>query len=149
MDPSSILAESAASARRAARLATPRLKRELKTIGAMLRIYCRDHHAAAMRGEAALCADCAGLQEYARQRLAGCTYGTEKPTCVSCPIHCYGKQKREAMRVVMRHAGPRMIWRHPLLALAHLVDGRRPAPPRPVARTPGKDGDETSAPPPG
>jgi len=36
------------------------------------------------------------------------------------------------MREVMRYAGPRMLWRHPWLALAHLlVDGRRPAPPKP------------------
>jgi hypothetical protein len=31
----------------------------------------------------------------------------------------------------MRHAGPRMLTRHPWLAIAHLVDGRRPVPPRP------------------
>ena len=31
----------------------------------------------------------------------------------------------------MRYAGPRMLLRHPVLALAHLlVDGRRPAPPK-------------------
>jgi hypothetical protein len=24
-----------------------------------------------------------------------------------------------------------MVWRHPYLALMHIVDGRRPAPPRP------------------
>jgi hypothetical protein len=29
------------------------------------------------------------------------------------------------MRAVMRHAGPRMIREHPLLAVAHLADGRR------------------------
>ena len=38
----------------------------------------------------------------------------------------------EAMRArvkdVMRYAGPRMTWRHPLLALDHMLSGRRPAP---------------------
>jgi hypothetical protein len=43
---------------------------------------------------------------------------------------------RERVRTVMRYAGPRMMWRHPFLALAHLVDGRRPAP-LPKAKRPG------------
>jgi hypothetical protein len=34
---------------------------------------------------------------------------------------------------MMRYAGPRMMWRHPLLALAHVLDGKRPAPPKPRA----------------
>lgn len=99
----------------------------------MLRIYCAHHHGVAESGEAGLCQECTGLQDYARKRLAGCPYGAEKPTCVNCPIHCYGQRQREAMRVVMRYAGPRMLWRHPVLAIAHLIDGRRPAPPRPSA----------------
>ena len=32
---------------------------------------------------------------------------------------------RERVRVVMRTAGPRMIWRHPVLAVRHVLDGRR------------------------
>ena len=32
---------------------------------------------------------------------------------------------REEVREVMRHSGPRMLRRHPLLAVAHLLDGRR------------------------
>ena len=120
--------ESSTVARRAALLATPRLARELETIAAMLRIYCRDHHAAEAHGDSSLCSACAGLHEYARRRLAGCPFGADKPTCVNCRIHCYAARQREAMRTVMRHAGPQMIWRHPLLALAHLADGRRPAP---------------------
>ena len=99
----------------------------------MLRIYCSHHHAQLERVVPGLCQECAGLHEYARKRLAGCPYGAEKPTCVKCPIHCYGKGQREAMRVVMRYAGPRMLLRHPVLAIAHLIDGRRPAPPRPNA----------------
>ena len=149
MDSSSNPSESAGSARRAARLATPRLARELKTIAAMLRIYCGDHHAEAARGDAPLCADCADLQDYARKRLAGCPYGPDKPTCVNCQIHCYGPHPREAMRLVMRHAGPRMLWRHPVLALAHLVDGRRPAPPKPRGRAAAQSQQDPAAAPPG
>jgi hypothetical protein len=112
---------------RLARLATPRLERELKTIRAMLRIACRDQHGTA----AGLCADCAALADYAARRLALCPYGADKPTCVNCRIHCYGPRQRERVRETMRYAGPRMLLRHPVLALMHVVDGRRPAPPRP------------------
>lgn len=120
------------ASRREARLATPRLKREFNTLAAMLRIHCHDHHGAAAPGEQGLCAECGELLAYARKRLVNCPFGVDKPTCANCQIHCYGPRQREAVRTVMRHAGPRMLLRHPVLALAHLlVDGRRPAPPRP------------------
>jgi hypothetical protein len=35
---------------------------------------------------------------------------------------------REHVRVVMRTAGPRMIWRHPVLAVRHVLDGRKLGP---------------------
>jgi len=105
-----------------------RLERELRTIRAMVRIYCRRHHGG--RGE--LCAECAELLDYARQRLERCPFGEEKPTCVRCPIHCYKPSQRERARAVMRFAGPRMLWRHPILAIRHLLDGRRRPPPRPT-----------------
>lgn len=120
------------AARRAARLATPRLQREMTTMAAMMRIYCRDHHAQEARDAQGLCAECAGLMDYAQKRLAACPFGPEKPTCANCQIHCYGPKQREETRVLMRYAGPRMLLRHPILAIAHLwVDSRRPAPPKP------------------
>jgi hypothetical protein len=118
---------------RDARLVSWRLKRELATIAAMLRIYCRDHHGPAAQAGDRMCESCHALFEYARKRLAGCPYGADKPNCTNCRIHCYGPQQREETRIVMRYAGPRMLWRHPLLAIAHVIDGRRPAPPKPRA----------------
>jgi len=112
---------------RLARLAASRLARELKTIRAMLRIACRDRHGTAE----GLCAECSALADYAAKRLALCPYGTDKPTCVNCRIHCYGPRQREQVRETMRYAGPRMLLRHPYLAIMHVVDGRRPAPPKP------------------
>jgi hypothetical protein len=32
------------------------------------------------------------------------------------------------MKTVMRYAGPRMLWRHPILSLRHWLDGFREAP---------------------
>lgn len=97
----------------------------------MLRIYCRDHHRTAAPVGDRMCESCHELLDYARKRLAGCPYGPDKPTCANCTIHCYGPRQREQTRIIMRYAGPRMLWRHPLLALAHVIDGRRPASPKP------------------
>lgn len=89
---------------------------EKKTVSAMLRIYCAAHHGA---GDP-ICPTCAALQRYSHARLDGCPYGADKPACIACPIHCYRPAERDAMRQVMRFAGPKMIWRHPWLAVAHL-----------------------------
>jgi len=86
---------------------------EKKTVAAMVRIYCAEHH----DGGDALCA---ALQRYSHARLDACPYGADKPTCKACPIHCYRPAEREAMREVMRFAGPRMMWRHPWLSIVHL-----------------------------
>ena len=104
-----------------------RLERESRTIRAMLRIYCKGVHGSA----AGPCVSCAELDRYADLRLARCPYGEAKPTCVKCPIHCYQPDRKREMRIVMRYAGPRMLLRHPLLALRHRVDGLTAAPPRP------------------
>jgi hypothetical protein len=100
-----------------------RRDRELATLRVMIEMYCRVHHAGKP-----LCGECAELAVYAARRLARCVFGAAKPTCANCTVHCYGVDMREHARAVMRHAGPRMLLRHPLLGIAHLIDGRRPAP---------------------
>jgi hypothetical protein len=107
---------------------TPRLHREHATMAAMVRIYCHDMHG---HSRSKLCPDCEQLLSYAAQRLSRCVYGEAKPTCVKCPIHCYSAVMRERARAVMRHAGPAMLWHHPILAIRHLLDGHREAPPGP------------------
>ena len=97
----------------------PRFDRERQTIQAMIRLSCRDLHSP----EEDLCPDCASLQEYALARLEHCTFGADKPKCSACPIHCYKPEMREAICAVMRYAGPRMLVRHPVLALGHTIDG--------------------------
>ncbi|MGP0059289.1 MAG: nitrous oxide-stimulated promoter family protein [Beijerinckiaceae bacterium] len=102
-----------------------RRAREFRTIAAMLRMYCRTHHGSK---DAPLCDDCIELHDYARRRLERCLFGEAKPTCVHCTVHCYKAIMRERVRQVMRWAGPRMLWRHPVLTVRHLIDGRRPTP---------------------
>ena len=106
----------------------PRLARELETLSAMIRIHCHDLHG----GGNELCGGCAALLTYATRRLDRCVFGDAKPTCANCTVHCYTATKREEVRTVMRYAGPRMIWRHPVLASRHVLDGRRPAPTLPA-----------------
>jgi len=93
---------------------------EARTVATMIRIYCRAHHGAATD----LCADCTGLLEYAQERIEKCPFGSDKPVCNTCTVHCYQPPKRERIKVVMRYAGPRMVWRHPILAIRHLVRSR-------------------------
>jgi hypothetical protein len=104
---------------------TGRLKREHDTFRCMAGIYCDHHHPHAGRG---LCDDCENLMRYAEKRLEKCPYGSDKPTCANCPIHCYKPAQREQARIIMRVAGPRMTWRHPLRAINHLLDKLRKAP---------------------
>jgi Nitrous oxide-stimulated promoter len=97
------------------------------TVQAMVRIYCEDRHGS----NGLLCQDCAELVDYADYRLARCPFGAEKTTCRECPIHCYRPEPRAAMKAVMHHAGPRMLLRHPWLAVRHLLLERKGPPPRP------------------
>ncbi len=90
----------------------------------MIRIYCRANHGAAKD----LCEDCAGLLAYAEQRIAKCPFGVNKPTCEKCTVHCYREEAREQIKVVMRFAGPRMLGRHPILAIRHLIRSTRYSP---------------------
>jgi hypothetical protein len=89
---------------------------EKKTVAAMVDIYCGDQHG--HRHE--LCDECQTLLRYSHGRLDKCPYGAEKPVCRECPIHCYRPAERAAMRDVMRYSGPKMLLRHPWLALVHL-----------------------------
>jgi hypothetical protein len=106
----------------------PHLARELATLRAMIRLHCHDLHGE----DDGLCAGCAALLAYATRRLDRCAFGDDKPTCANCSVHCYGAAMREEVRTVMRHSGPRIVWRHPMLALRHLADGRRAMPPLPA-----------------
>lgn len=98
-----------------------RLSRECAGIEKMITMYCQSKH----RNGNGLCGNCADLLEYAQQRLRHCRFSEEKPVCAKCPVHCYRKTMREKIIAVMRYAGPRMLYKHPVMALRHLVDSYR------------------------
>jgi superfamily II helicase len=104
-----------------------RVNREKDTIQVMVRMYCRGQH-----GGARLCADCQALEEYALMRLEKCPFQDGKTTCAKCPVHCYKPAMREKVRQMMRYSGPRMLLRHPLKAVLHILDGRRDVPEKPI-----------------
>jgi uncharacterized protein with von Willebrand factor type A (vWA) domain len=103
----------------------PRLQREARTVSAMIDISCSQIHGTA-KGE--LCPQCADLRDYAMVRLARCPFQERKTTCGKCRVHCYRPDMRERAREAMRTAGPLMPARHPIMALRHLLDGRRKEP---------------------
>lgn len=99
---------------------TARIQRERLTIRLMIAIYCRHHH-----DQEQLCHECEILSSYAMKRIDRCQFLPEKPTCATCPVHCYQVRQREQIRQVMRFAGPKMLIRHPYLTIMHYVDEYR------------------------
>jgi predicted amidophosphoribosyltransferase len=97
-----------------------RISREMETVRRMIELYCRGNH-----GGRGLCAECDALWRYAVQRVERCPVRDDKPACSGCGTHCYRPEMRERIRSVMRYAGPRMAWRHPVLSLLHFLDVRR------------------------
>lgn len=93
------------------------LIRERQTIERMIYIYCYGQHGTS--GE--LCAECRTLLDYANQRVEKCPFQENKPVCSKCTVHCYKPVMRERIKQVMRYAGPRMLYKHPILAIFHLM----------------------------
>ncbi len=101
-----------------------RIKREKKTIKAMVRYYCKKKHGS----KDELCAECTEFLNYAFLRLDKCPFQEKKSTCGKCTIHCYRPDMKEKVKKVMRYSGPRMLIHNPGLALHHAWDGRRKPP---------------------
>ncbi|MBC8345426.1 MAG: nitrous oxide-stimulated promoter family protein [Candidatus Marinimicrobia bacterium] len=99
-------------------MTNPRLIREKETVDAMIQIYCSNNH----NTESDLCAECTHLSDYAEHRLIHCPFDENKPTCVKCEIHCYTREMKNEIKMVMKYAGPRMLFRHPLLTIRHYIN---------------------------
>lgn len=92
-----------------------RIEKEKQTVEQMIRFYCRHKE-----GNRELCTECRELLEYAQARLSKCPFGTQKKTCRLCTVHCYKPVMKIRIQEVMRYAGPRMLFHHPITALIHL-----------------------------
>ena len=124
--------------------------REQEIVSQMIALYCKGNHSvhrsAPMRerggemrrvqkgvalrergsGERRdLCPECAELEAYAHARSARCPFMEEKTFCSNCTVHCYRPEMRERIRTVMRYAGPRMLFHHPVMAIRHMLESQR------------------------
>ncbi len=95
-----------------------RLLREKKIISVMMEMYCHDIH----RTPTGLCTECDGALSYANRHIDKCPFKENKPTCSVCPVHCFRAPTKDVITTIMRYAGPRMAWRHPLLSITHFWD---------------------------
>lgn len=103
-----------------------RREREKRTVSQMVALYCADNHKTAQKNETsyageALCAQCKALDDYAVLRTARCRKMDVKTSCEQCENHCYAPEMRQRVRAVMRYSGPRMLTKHPIAAIRHLL----------------------------
>lgn len=96
-------------------------EREKAMVSEMIALYCRRRHG----GSESLCAECAALDAYARQRSDKCPFMETKTFCANCKVHCYKPEMREQIRRVMRFSGPRMIFHHPVAVMRHVLETKK------------------------
>ena len=96
-------------------------EREKAMVSQMITLYCKKNH----RTKHGLCSDCAELDKYARLRSDKCPFMEIKTFCSNCKVHCYKQEMREKIRAVMRFAGPRMIFHHPVAAIRHVIETKK------------------------
>ena len=96
-------------------------EREKALVSQMIALYCKKKHHA----KGGLCSECAALDAYARERSDKCPFMATKTFCSNCRVHCYKKNMREQIRQVMRFAGPRMVFPHPVAAISHVVETKK------------------------
>jgi len=82
----------------------------------MIEYYCFKKH-----NNKKMCNECIELFNYALVRIQQCPYGEFKPTCSSCPIHCYNPDKREQIKNVMKFSGPAILFRKPVTGVKYLL----------------------------
>ena len=125
-------------------------EREQEIVSQMIALYCKGNHSAyrsvslreqgdemqqvpegaAIRerdsGERRdVCPECAELEAYAHARSERCPFMEEKTFCSNCTVHCYRPEMRKRIRTVMRYAGPRMLFHHPVMAIRHMIESQR------------------------
>lgn len=103
-----------------------RRARESRTVSQMIGLYCAGHHdkdtatELSFAGEP-ICAECKELDEYCVKRTQRCRSMATKTSCDKCGNHCYAAAQQEKIREVMRYSGPRMLTKHPIAAIRHLL----------------------------
>lgn len=111
---------------------------EVHLVDSMIDLYAAAHRFNSSQSDAEnsnpAVPDTEMLKAYTHKRLEQCRYRGkhEKPFCNACPVHCYKPEMRRQIRMVMRYSGPRMLFRHPVLSLQHLIGTIRSKRSRPL-----------------
>lgn len=92
--------------------------KEKQVVSFMISLYCRKKH----HHKDGLCDECKALNEYAMMRSDKCPFMETKTFCANCKVHCYKDDMRMKIKEVMRFAGPRMLFHHPLMAISHVIE---------------------------
>lgn len=95
-----------------------RLFREQKTVEAMIKLYCKNSH----KPDGLPCDKCLTIINYALKRVELCRFGATKPVCGRCRVHCYKPDMRKEIKNVMKTTGAKLMVRHPVMTLFHLID---------------------------
>lgn len=96
-------------------------EKEKAMVSDMIALYCKKKHGT----KKTLCAECQELNAYARMRSDKCPFMETKTFCANCKVHCYKPAMREKIREVMRFAGPRMMFHHPVAAMYHVISTKQ------------------------
>jgi hypothetical protein len=111
------------------------VRKDLKTLGLFISLYCRYRHGDDPKSPAALkshdvteivgqpmdlCPACQKLLAHAFVKRTHCPMHP-KPSCKHCPVHCYHPSYRQQIREVMKYSGRKMILSGRLDYLYHLL----------------------------
>lgn len=100
-----------------------KIEEEKKNINFMISLYCKGNHKNHWKNNnKELCQECRELRDFAYMRIEKCPMKDTKTFCSTCTIQCYPKEKRQAIREVMKWAGPRMLLYNPPLAFKHVYN---------------------------
>ena len=90
---------------------------EKNMVSEMIKLYCKKNH----HSKKQLCLECEELNKYAIARIDNCPFMETKTFCSNCKVHCYKKEMRNRIQLVMRFSGPRMLFHHPITAIHHVI----------------------------
>lgn len=90
-------------------------------IETMIRIYC-DGNCGVKSDKQTLCVDCQELLDYAKHRLENCPRTSTRTSCGRCDTPCYREPYKQKIRLVMKYAGPRMVFKHPIKTVKYVID---------------------------
>ena len=97
-------------------------EKEIEVIKLMIEIYC---HGKNHTQDKTLGPECRDLLDYSIKRTNLCPFMETKTFCSNCKVHCYQTNKREKIKEIMKFAGPRMLFHHPILAIMHLIESKK------------------------